>query len=495
MLGVTAPLALLCFQLMRIAIAALFGVSLVYAQLPFSVDATQDAGREFPGIPHVQSFAFAQWKGRWVIIGGRASGYHSVGGGPAEFLRSDANRDVWVIDTTVHPARSYRASLDLLPVGLSPVKDQWASTGPLYFQDGSKLYICGGYGQSHAGNWVTFPLISKVDIPELIDGVMAGRLPAKSIVFAKTPLVESTGGELIKLSDGYFYLVMGHSFQGSYTAFEGQTEHNEEAASQTYLNEIRKLKITSTGGRLEVTLADKFTDEMEFHRRDLNVVPILSPHGLGLAAYGGVFTPETQLNYSKPVYLFPGSPPVVDADFEQKLNIYSCAKMLFYDKSGGAMYTTFFGGIGRYSWDNVAGQFVENAKVGTKVSSVYLDGLQWSDQIATIQKVMVPGKETTREIANASPLPGYMGTDAVFIAAPEISRAYSGGDIFDLESLQGIRTFVGYIYGGIQASPHRFPYSKTAPEYSAGTVPTKPSELILRVYVHLTASSANPLSR
>jgi hypothetical protein len=468
---------------MNLGILALCFAALAQAQLPFTIDATADAASEFPGAPRVQSFSFAQWKGRWVIIGGRAAGYHSVGGGPAEFLRTDANREVWVIDTTVHPARTYHASLDLLPPNLNAVKDQWAATGQLYYQDGSKLYICGGYGQDHTGKWVTFPTISQVDLPELIDAVTAGHLPSTGIVFAKTPLVQSTGGELIKLPDGYFYLVMGHSFEGTYTGFEGQREHDGEAATQAYLNEIRKLKITGVDGKLEVALAEKFEDEVEFHRRDLNAVPMITPRGLGLAVYGGVFTPETQLNYSKPVYLFPGSRPVVDSSFDQKSNAYSCATMVLYDKAAGAMYTTFFGGISRYSWDSSASRFVENSKVGTKVDPVYLDGLQWSDQISTIQKVMTPGKETTTESGNPTLLPAFIGTDAVFVPSPDIARAYPGTDILDLQSIQGTKTFVGYVYGGIRAFPHRFPYTKTAPPYNSGTVPSKPSDLILKVYV------------
>src|SRR5882724_11091262 len=77
------------------------------ATIPFTIEASEDAANEFPGAPHLQSFSFAQWKGRWVFIGGRISGYHAVGGGSAEFLQADANREVWVIDTTLKPARTY----------------------------------------------------------------------------------------------------------------------------------------------------------------------------------------------------------------------------------------------------------------------------------------------------------------------------------------------------------------------------------------------------
>src|SRR3989441_3937616 len=114
--------------------------------VPFTIDASEDVAVEFPGAPRLQSFSFAQWKGRWVFIGGRISGYHAVGGGSAEFLPGDGNRDVWIIDTTVKPSRTYHAPVAQLPPRLAVVAAHWASTGQLYFQDGEQLYICGGYG-------------------------------------------------------------------------------------------------------------------------------------------------------------------------------------------------------------------------------------------------------------------------------------------------------------------------------------------------------------
>ena len=53
-----------------------------------------------------------------------------------------------------------------------------------------------------------------------------GRMPVEV-----SPLVQSSGGELVKLAGRHFYLIMGHVFQGSYTAFEGQGEHTFEAGA------------------------------------------------------------------------------------------------------------------------------------------------------------------------------------------------------------------------------------------------------------------------
>ena len=96
---------------------------------------------------------------------------------------------------------------------------------------------------------------------------------------------------------------------------------------------------------------------------------------------------------------------------------------------------------------------------------------------------MEPGKEQTREIVQASSLPAFLGADGIFIPLSDIPRAQSGTQILDLASLPQGRTLVGYIYGGIHAFPYQFPYNKGAASYNSGATPSKPSEMILKVYV------------
>jgi len=55
-------------------VLALLAAALPSANLPFTVTATEDVSSQFPGAPGIQSFSFAQWKGRWVFIGGRIAG-------------------------------------------------------------------------------------------------------------------------------------------------------------------------------------------------------------------------------------------------------------------------------------------------------------------------------------------------------------------------------------------------------------------------------------
>src|SRR3954465_1097733 len=119
--------------MIHVPILAMFLAALTPASVPFSVEATEDASQEFPGAPRLQSFSFGQWKGRWVFIGGRIAGYHGVGGATADFIRADANREIWVVDTTVKPARTYHMPVDRLPAKLTPVKEQWMSAAQLHY--------------------------------------------------------------------------------------------------------------------------------------------------------------------------------------------------------------------------------------------------------------------------------------------------------------------------------------------------------------------------
>lgn len=466
----------------KLILAACMAFIPAYAGLPFTLT-VEDVTTQFRGAPRIQSFSFAQWKGLWIFVGGRTAGYHATGGAEADFLRAHANRNVWVVDPASEPARVYSADLASLPDSMTVVRDQLSSTAQMSFQDGDTFYVGGGYGQNSSGHWLTYPVLTLIDLPTLVDGVKQGRVPAAAIRFVETPLVQSTGGEMLRLADGFMYVVMGHNFTGSYTAFQGQGEKNRPAVSQEYLEEIRKLRIDAAPGKPPlVTLVEAFRDPAQFHRRDLNVVRYASKEGVGIAAFGGVFTPE-QLGWTHPVYLPSGGSPRVDKSFEQKMNGYTCASMLLYDSSRETMYTTFFGGISRHYFDVATSKFVAHPMVGTRSDAVYLDGLQWSDQVSTIAKTPAGTTEFVQPVL----LPSFLGSDAVFVPSPGLPRVKDSTEIIDIVGMTGKRVLVGHIYGGIRASPYRFPYTRSSPAYNSGTVPTKASDLVLKVWLELPA--------
>src|SRR5262245_51506112 len=84
------------------------------AMLPFQVDLVEV---RFPGAPALHSFAAAEYKGKWLFIGGRTNGIHSFDPLPINnFPPALANHWVWVVD----PILSTASSVDLYGVTLSP---------------------------------------------------------------------------------------------------------------------------------------------------------------------------------------------------------------------------------------------------------------------------------------------------------------------------------------------------------------------------------------
>lgn len=452
---------------------------------PLLIEASEDASADFPGAPRLQSFAWAQWDGKWIFIAGRTGGYHGVGQGDVDFPRARANQRIWVIEppSSGRAARVYSFAVTDLPASLSLVKDQWLSSNLLHFQDKDTLYLAGGYGENSKGELMTYPLISSVNLPALVDGVVHGKDSfSKTMAWAESPLVQSTGGSLVKLGDGFFYLIGGHVFTGSYRSFEAADEKDTPKASQTYLGEIRKLRISNAGaGSLNVALVESFKNP-EFARRDFNAGPTILDDGnsLGSAVYGGVFTKD-QLNFTHPILIGSGSAPKVVGNFEQKMSAYSCATMLLYDPDAAAMYTTFFGGISRWRWNDKQRQFFEAPVAGDKTMQTgYFDGMPWINEISTVVR---SGGKMAEFVQQNDRLPGYIGTNAAFLPVTGLKKIQEDANIFDLRQFRGKRVFVGYIFGGIRAFPKEFPYTDEAREYSSGNIPAKPSDMILKVYV------------
>jgi hypothetical protein len=451
---------------------------------PLLIEASEDASVEFVGAPRLQSFAWAQWDGKWIFIAGRTGGYHGVGQGDVDFPRTRANQRIWVIEPPAsNVARVYSFPVAGLPSSLDLVKDQWLSSNLLHFQDNDTLYLAGGYGENSSGGLVTYPVVSSVNLPALVDGVIHGKDTfSKTIAWAESPLLQSAGGALVKLEDGFFYLVGGHVFTGSYPGFEAAEEKNTPRASQSYLSEIRKLRLTrSAVGKLDVSLVQSFPDP-EFARRDLNATLTILDEGksLGAAAYGGVFTKD-QLSFPHSILISAGAAPKVEDHFEQKMSAYSCATLLLYDPESSVMYTTFFGGISRWRWNDATRQFVQAPLSGDKTQpGGYFDGLPWINEITTLARSKGKLAEFVQQDRR---LPGYVGANAAFLPVAGLKKIRENAPIFDLRQFRGKRVLAGYLFGGIRAFPKEFPYTEDARDYTSGNIPTRPNDMILKVYV------------
>ncbi len=186
---------------------------------------------DVPNLPGLQSYAFGQHDGKWLIIGGRKDGMHARQ--PMfSFPESQNNTDIYVVDIDVQ--QFWSASLNSLPTG---VKEQLQSTNMNFHQDNDTLYIIGGYAFSATANQhITFENLTSVQVDSVIDAIINGDLIEPFFKQISDPVFAITGGQLGKIDDT-FYLVGGQKFDGLYNPMDGPT------FTQTYSKQIRKFTI------------------------------------------------------------------------------------------------------------------------------------------------------------------------------------------------------------------------------------------------------------
>jgi len=404
---------------------------------PYTVDLEQIF---IPNAPAIHSFAFAESNGRWLFIGGRTNGLHgfnAVNSFPKQF----SNIYIFVVDplTNLTYARSIFTDL---PFAFA---DQLRSANMQSFQDGNKLCIIGGYGyDSTANGLVTFPSLKIFDVEETINAVMNGNSVAPYVRGFTDIRLQVCGGELMKLGD-YFYLVGGHKFTGTYRL---------NVNNQVYTDQIKKFKINDDGINVSITNYTEFTDTAEYHRRDMNLIPAIKPDGVTqyLTLYGGVFKKNADLPYLNPIYIDENS-ITVDYSFEQKLSQYTAAHLNAFNSMTGSMHTTFFAGTSLYSVNDTTGVLEYDPLV------------PFINDISTLTK---SSNGISQEIVNAEKMPALLGTNAKFILNKSVP--HFDNEVIKLDQLNYTRTFVGYIYGGINAQ-------------LPNNGPSTPSDYIFKVYI------------
>jgi hypothetical protein len=244
----------------------------------FSVELTPVA---IEGIPGLQSYAFAQHNGRWLVFGGRTEGIHARQGHSA-FPAANNNTTIYVIE--IGSKRVWSAPVDSLSV---TIQEQLQSTNMQFYQDGDQLVVTGGYAFSKSQNrHITYPYITVVDVPGVIEAIIENQLVNQHILQAEDETFALTGGQLGKLGD-VFYLVGGHRFDGRYNPHGA--DHGM-GFQQEYSNEIRKFRYAKSGGLLKIEHIEVLRDEDHLRRRDFNLLPQVFADGSeGLTISSGVF--------------------------------------------------------------------------------------------------------------------------------------------------------------------------------------------------------------
>lgn len=431
-------------QVAFLSLLFIWGISSAQTS-PFSIAIEPMEIAELGG---VQSYAFGQHDGKWLIVGGRLDGLHQRQ--PfAAFNQSGNNTQLIVIDPIAK--QKWTTPLSSLPAGM---QEQLSSTNMEFYQDGEHLYTLGGYGYSAtAGDHTTFSNLTAINVPATINAIINGT----SIVSHFRQITDAqfavTGGYLNKIYDTY-HLVGGQKFIGRYNPMG---PNNGPGFIQEYTDAIRKFKIADNGSTLSITHLATITDAAYLHRRDYNVAPQILPNGeQGATAFSGVFQTSVNLPFLHSVNI-DSSGYAVNQGFSQYYNHYHCAHIPLYSASQNEMHTVFFGGIAQY-FDS-AGVLVQDNEVPF---------------VKTIARVTRDASGNMAEYKLPIEMPSLLGAGSEFIPIEEVP-SYAN-EVIKLDDLTSDSTLVGYIYGGISSTAANIFFTNTGTQSSA-------SSQLFKVYV------------
>ncbi len=403
---------------------------------------------EINNMPALQSFAYATWQGKWLMVGGRKDGLHRRQPW-ATFDEEGQNRFIYVVDP--QNKKVWKQSIENLP---TPVAEQLQCTNMEFCQTGNNLIVTGGYGYSKtADDHITFPYLMVIKVDELITSILNSKEIKNSFFQIKDERMAVTGGRLAKLQDT-FLLAGGQRFDGRYNPHG--PDHGP-GFTQEYTNEIRKFTIDFEKDITVIKNYSAIKDSVNLHRRDYNMVPqVFKNNELGYTMFSGVFQYKQDLPFTNFVDITGGTYKV-NNNFEQHFSHYHSAVIPMYDKATASMYTVFFGGIARYYPDK-NGKPIDNIEVPfTKTISV-----------------VIRKDEKEQEIYLPIQMPGYLGAAAEFIFMPDAGMYMDG--IADAGLLQNEETFIGYIVGGINSSTNNIFFDNTGKE-------SKANGKIIKVYM------------
>ncbi len=436
-------------RILYTAMLFVFAANLGFSQnAPFSVEIE---AMNVPNLGGLQSFAYGQHDGKWLILGGRLDGLHRR----QPFASFDVlghNNQIIVVDPVA--MQSWSAPLTSLSTSL---QEQLSSTNMEFQQTGDMLYVVGGYGYSAtAADHITYHNLTAIDVPATIQAVINGASFTGNFRQLTDPEFAVTGGHLDMVYDTY-YLVGGQRFDGRYNPMGNPTY------TQTYTSAIRKFKINDDGTNLSVTHLPGHTDATNLHRRDYNVASQILPNGQeGLTAFSGVFQVGADLPYLNCVNIDSNGYAVNNA-FSQYYNHYHCAVLPMYSGTANEMHTVFFGGIAQY-FDSL----------GTLVRD---DNCPF---VKTIARVTRDANGVMAEYKLPVEMPALLGASSEFIPVETLERY--GNDVLKLDSLPVGRTLVGYIYGGIASTAANIFFINSGTQSSANSQ-------IFKVFINKTVST------
>ncbi len=394
-----------------------------------------------PNLGGVQSYAFGQHNGKWLIIGGRLDGLHRRQ--PfAAFDVAGHNNNLVVIDPV--NKQKWSAALSSLPTGM---QEQLSATNMEFYQSGDYLYFIGGYGYSATQrDHTTFPNLTAIKVSDVINAVVNGTSFTSYFRQINDPKFQVTGGSLKKINDNY-YLMGGQKFLGRYNPM-GPT--HGPGFIQEYVDGVRIFSIADDGTTILVNHLPSHDDAANLHRRDYNAEPQIMPNGEeGITMFSGVFQTNVDLPFLNCVNIDTAGYQVNNA-FQQYYNHYHCASIPLYSAANNEMHTLFFGGIAQY-YDS-SGVLVQDNDVPF---------------VNTIARVTRDATGKMAEYKLPIEMPALLGAGSEFIANEELP-SYSNG-VLKLDEISEERILLGYIYGGISSTAANIFFTNTGTQSSASS--------------------------
>lgn len=442
----------------------LYTPTFTQSKVPFSLEMEEITYKDWPGL---HSFAFGEWSGYWIMMAGRSNGLH--GFFPfTGFPNASANDKIWIM----RPDNGKIWEQKLTTFN-SDLADALRVSNPQFVQHGQYLYIVGGYGQrSSDQNFITFPNLVAVDLDALVTAIVEGKGDVRNAFrLLKDERLRVCGAEMHELGD-WIYLVGGHNFSGLYS--KERTE-----VVQTYTSEIRRFRILDNGTNLSI-VDYSAQAHAEYHRRDGNLGPIITPEGnKALAYYGGVFKPDADLPYLNPIYI-QADKTRIDSSYEQVMCQYTCPILPIFDSQQRSMYSVFFGGISKHFYNSNQKKLVEDSNMPfVKDISVFIRQANGrsEEQILPLQ------------------FDELLGSNAKWIINAQAPQYENG--VIKLDALSG-RTLAGYIFGGIKAViPNITPSSASnrlfrvylRPQLSTHTIALEPVQF--RIYPNPSSNTVH----
>lgn len=372
----------------------------------------------------IQSYAFGQSDGKWLIVGGRLDGLHQRQ--PfAAFDLAGHNNQLIVVD----PISLQKWSIPLTQ--LSPeIQEHLSATNMQFYQENDYLYCLGGYGYSAIfGDHTTFDKLTAIHIPGIINAIINNNSITAHIRQITDTKFQVTGGRLKKINSTY-YLLGGQKFIGRYNPMG--PDHGP-GFIQEYTDAIRKFNLNDDGVNITITHVDEYIDNSVLHRRDYNAEQqILINGNEGITMFSGVFQPTVNLPFLNAVTVDDNSYQV-ENNFQQYYNHYHCPVLPIYSELDNEMHTVFFGGIA---------QFYDNQGVLVQDDDVPF--------VSTIARVTRDNLGNMAEYKLPVEMPTLLGAGAEFI--PNLDFPHFNNEVFKLDSIDNNYTLIGYIYGGISSS-------------------------------------------